>query len=49
VKENKKIVCRAGGTNLVGNCLPSKNTIVIDLSALNKILEQSASSITVEP
>ncbi len=49
VKENKKIVCRAWGTNLVGNCLPSKNTIVIDLSALNKILEQNASSITVEP
>jgi len=49
VKENKKIVCRAWGTNLVWNCLPSKNTIVIDLSALNKILEQNASSITVEP
>ena len=49
VKENKKIVCRAWGTNLVGNCLPSKNTIVIDLSALNKILEQNVSSITVEP
>jgi len=49
VKENKKIVCRAWGTNLVGNCLPSKNTIIIDLSALNKILEQNASSITVEP
>ena len=49
VKENKKIVCRAWGTNLVGNCLPSKNTIVIDLSALNKILEQSVNSITVEP
>ena len=49
VKEWKKIVCRAWGTNLVGNCLPSKNTIVIDLSALNKILEQSVNSITVEP
>ena len=49
VKENKKIVCRAWGTNLVGNCLPSKNTIVIDLSALNKILDQSVNSITVEP
>ena len=49
VKENKKIVCRAWGTNLVWNCLPSKNTIVIDLSALNKILDQSVNSITVEP
>ena len=49
VKENKKIVCRAWGTNLVWNCLPSKHTIVIDLSALNRILEQNASSITVEP
>ena len=49
VKEWKKIVCRAWWTNLVGNCLPSKNTIVIDLSALNKILEQSVNSITVEP
>ena len=49
VKNNKKIVCRAWWTNLVGNCLPSKNTIVIDLSALNKILEQSVNSITVEP
>lgn len=49
VKEWKKIVCRAWWTNLVGNCLPSKNTIVIDLSALNKILDQSVNSITVEP
>ena len=49
VKENKKIVCRAWGTNLVWNCLPSKNTIVIDLSKLNKILDQSVNSITVEP
>ena len=49
INDNKKIVCRAWGTNLVGNCLPSKNTIVIDLSALNKILEQTVNSITVEP
>ena len=49
IKEWKKIVCRAWWTNLVGNCLPSKNTIVIDLSALNKILDQSVNSITVEP
>ena len=49
IKENKKIVCRAGGTNLVGNCLPSKNTIVIDLSRLNKILDQNSNFITVEP
>jgi len=49
INENKKIVCRAWGTNLVGNCLPSKNTIVVDLSALNKILEQTVNSITVEP
>jgi len=49
IKENKKIICRAWGTNLVWNCLPSKNTIVVDLSALNKILEQNVNSITVEP
>lgn len=49
VKEWKKIVCRAWWTNLVGNCLPSENTIVIDLSKLNKILDQSVNSITVEP
>jgi len=49
INENKKIVCRAWGTNLVGNCLPSKNTIVVDLSALNKILEQTVNSIAVEP
>jgi len=49
INENKKIVCRAWGTNLVGNCLPWKSTIVVDLSALNKILEQSVNSITVEP
>ena len=49
IDNGKKIVCRAWWTNLVGNCLPSKNTIVIDLSALNKILDQSVNSITVEP
>ena len=49
INETKKIVCRAWGTNLVWNCLPWKNTIVIDLSALNKILEQTVNSITVEP
>jgi len=49
INENKKIVCRAWGTNLVGNCLPSKDTIVVDLSALNKILEQTVNSITMEP
>ena len=40
IDNNRKIVCRAGWTNLVWNCLPSKNTIVIDLSGLNKVLEQ---------
>lgn len=49
INESKKIVCRAWGTNLVGNCLPWNNTIVVDLSALNKILEQTVNSITVEP
>jgi len=49
VKEDKKIVCRAWWTNLVWNCLPSKNTIVIDLSKLNKILNQSSNDIIVEP
>ncbi len=49
IDNDKKIVCRAWGTNLVWNCLPWKDTIVVDLSALNKILEQNVNSITVEP
>lgn len=49
VDNDKKIVCRAWWTNLVWNCLPWKNSIVIDLSKLNKVLNQSSSNITVEP
>ena len=49
IDNNKRIVCRAWGTNLVWNCLPGRNTIIIDLSALNKILNQSSDYITVEP
>ena len=49
IENNNKIVCRAWWTNLVWNCLPGKNTIVVDLSALNKILEQNVNNIVVEP
>lgn len=49
IDNHKKIVCRAWWTNLVWNCLPSKNTIIIDLSKLNKVLNQSSSYITIEP
>ncbi len=37
ITENKKISLRGAGTNLVGNCLPSDNSIIIDFSKLNKI------------
>jgi len=49
IQEKKKIICRGGGTNLVGNCLPNQNTRIVDLSKMNKILSQTPTSLTVEP
>ena len=40
IDENKKIVCRAWWTNLVGNCLPNKDTIIIDISKINNVINQ---------
>jgi len=37
IASNKKISLRGAGTNLVGSCLPSEDSIVIDFSKLNKI------------
>ena len=39
IKEDKHIVCRGGGTNLVWNCLPREKAIIIDLSKLNHVIE----------
>ena len=35
IKEDKKIVCRWWGTNLVWNCLPWTKNIIIDISKFN--------------
>ena len=49
VKENKRIICRAGWTNLVGNCLPEEWMLVIDISKLNKIIAINENSVLLEP
>lgn len=49
IKKNKKIVCRWAGTNLVGNCLPIKDCFIIDVSKLDKIIEQKDTYVKVEP
>ncbi len=49
IKDNRNIVLRGSGTNLVGSCLPSSHSCIIDLSKMNKILELKDSSIDVEP
>ena len=49
IQEKKKIICRGGGTNLVGNCLPSETSLIVDLSKMNRILHQTPTSLTVEP
>lgn len=49
IKENKKIICRWAGTNLVGNCLPVKNCFVVDMSKLDKIVEQKDKYVVVQP
>lgn len=39
VKNNKKIIPRGGGSNFVGGCVGYKDSVVIDLQYLNKVLE----------
>ena len=48
-KRNKAgIVARGGGTNLVGSTVPD-NSIVVDFSRMNKILEKSGNYAIVQP
>ena len=48
-KRNKiDLVARGGGTNLVGGCVP-ENSVVIDFSKMNKILEVGRDFAVVEP
>jgi len=49
IEDNKKVIIRGGGTNLVGNVLPSKNSYIIDVSKLNKIIDYSNESVILEP
>jgi len=49
IDNNKKIIIRGSGTNLVGNCLPISNSYVLDMSKLNKIYELNNDSITIDP
>lgn len=49
IKENKKVLCRWWWTNLVWNCLPWKNSIIIDLSKMNKIVDINNDYVVVEP
>jgi len=49
IKENKKVICRWAGTNLVGNCLPIKDCFVLDVSKLDKIIEQKDQWVKVQP
>jgi len=48
IENNKKIIIRGSGTNLVGNVLPPKNSYIIDVSRLNKIIKLDNDIITVE-
>ncbi len=49
IEDNKKVIIRGGGTNLVGNVLPPKNSYIIDVSKLNKIIDYSNESVILEP
>ena len=49
IKENKKVICRWWWTNLVWNCLPLKDSIIIDTSKLNSIIEKWEHYVAVEP
>ena len=49
IDENKRIICRAWWTNLVGNCLPSDGSYVIDFSNYNAVIDKDWSSITLQP
>lgn len=42
------IVARGGGTNVVGSCVPN-NSIVLDFTKMNKILERGEDYVVVEP
>lgn len=49
IQENKKIILRGSGTNLVGNCLPTHNSYIIDISKLNHVINLENNTITIEP
>lgn len=49
ILNNKKIILRGSGTNLVGNVLPPNNSYIIDLSKLNKIISFENNSVKLEP
>ncbi len=47
-RANLNLIFRGGGTNLVGSTVP-KNSVVIDMSKMNRILDVGKDFITVEP
>lgn len=49
ILKKKNIILRGSGTNLVGSCLPCKNSYIIDLSKINNIYKIENNSITVDP
>ncbi len=49
INENKKIILRGWGTSLVGNCLPTNNSIIVDLSSVSWMQEPDGYSITLQP
>lgn len=49
ISNNKEIIIRGAGTNLVGNCLPVDNCYVLDLSKINNIYKIENNSITIDP
>ncbi|MBS3162713.1 FAD-binding oxidoreductase [Candidatus Woesearchaeota archaeon] len=46
--EKLHFTIRGAGTNTLGACVPA-NSVVVDLSRMNKILEMTTNSVTVEP
>ncbi len=49
IDNNRNIILRGSGTNLVGSCLPSNHSCVIDFSKMNHILGLKENSVEVEP
>lgn len=45
-KYNVPIITRGAGTNVVGACIPEKESIVLNLSKMNKILEINTQNLT---